>query len=148
MKAQFDIWWHLYRKLLKLYCPYLNCSNIAKIRLSFSINLFFQVQPAQVSPLMMPAPSSPQKYWDELSQPPCSKGKDLLIQNIVTANEVNCGMLVIPSPKTFWCLLLVLQNISWSRDNESWSGGDWSHENWSHDTKSKLHGWYRNISKD
>jgi len=54
---------------------------------------------------MMPAPSSlpqiPQKYWDQLSQPPTSssKGKDLLIQNIVTAIEI-CGMLVNSSSKT------------------------------------------------
>ena len=49
---------------------------------------------------MMPAPSSPQipqKYWDELSQPPSPKGeKD---KNIVTAIEI-CGMLVISSPET------------------------------------------------
>ena len=67
------------RKLLKLYCPYLNRSNSAEIRLSFSINLFFQVQAAQVSSLMMPAPSPPQvpqKYWDELSQPLSPKGEE------------------------------------------------------------------------
>ena len=90
------------RKLLKLYCPYLNRSNSAEIHLSFSINLFFQVQAAQVSSLMMPAPSPPQvpqKYWDELSQPLSPKGEDLLIQNILTAIEI-CGMLVISSPKT------------------------------------------------
>ena len=57
------------------------------------------MQAVQVSSLMMPAPSSPQKYWDELSQPPSPKGEDLLIQNIVTAIEI-CGMLVISSPKT------------------------------------------------
>ena len=61
------------------------------------------MQAAQVSSLMMPAPSSspqiPQKYWDELSQPPSPKGEDLLIQSIVTAIEI-CGMLVISSPKT------------------------------------------------
>jgi len=84
------------RKLLKLYCPY-----SAEIHFSFSINLFFRVQAAQVSSLIMPAPSSPQipqKYWDELSQPPSPKD-DLLIQNIVTAIEI-FGMLVIFSPKT------------------------------------------------
>ena len=85
------------RKLLKLYCPY-----SAEIRFSFSINLFFRVQAAQVSSLIMPAPSSPQipqKYWDELSQPPSPNGEDLLIQNIVTAIEI-CCMLAISSPKT------------------------------------------------
>ena len=117
------------RKLLKLYCPYLNRSNSAEIRLS-SINLNFRVQTAQVSSLTIPAPSSspqiPQKYWDQISQPPTSssKGKGLLIQNIVTAIEI-CGMLVNSSSKTFWCFpndALVQQNIkSWSR--ESWSGG-------------------------
>ena len=59
-----------------------------------SINLFFRVQAAHVSSLMMPAPSSspqiPQKYWDEFSQPPSLKGEDLLIQNIVTAVRTFC----------------------------------------------------------
>ena len=59
----------------------------------------------------------PQKYWDELSQPPSPKGEDLLIQNTVIAIEI-CGMLVNSSSKTlqfFWCLphdALVQQNIT------------------------------------
>ena len=51
---------------------------------------------------MMPAPSSPQipqKYWDEVSQPPSPESKILLKLNIVTAIEV-CGRLVISSSKT------------------------------------------------
>ena len=146
------------RKLVKLYRPYLNCSSSAEICFSSSINLFFRVQVAQVSSLMMLAPSSPQisqKHWDELSQPPSPKGKDLLIQNNVTAIEI-CCMLVNSSPKTSKlfdvCPMMLLSNktlkktelVSWQVDlvtswsHESWSGGNWSCENWSHDTDSSV----------
>ena len=64
----------------------------------------------------MPAPSSPQipqKYWDELSQPPSWKGEDLLIQNIVAAIKI-CGILVISSSKTLKlfdvCLMMHLSH--------------------------------------
>ena len=113
------------RRLLKLYCPYLNCSNSAEIRFCFSINLFIWVQAAHVSSLMMPALSSPQipqKYWDELSQPPSPKGEDKTLWQQL--RFVVC--LVNSSPKTLQNFLVFAPWWSCPTKHEkilSWSRG-------------------------
>ena len=112
------------RKLLKLYCSYLIKCWDPFVLLKKS---------AQVSPLMLPAPSSPQipqKHWDELSQPPSWKGKDLLIQNIVAAIKI-CGILVISSSKTLKlfgvCLMMRLSHDALVQHNNWQPAFSWRH---------------------